>query len=88
MAQGNTPMQSSEAQELLKDTARLRALMSSPEMRQLAQMLNAKSGGGLQNAASAAKAGDTAQLEALLKGLSSTPEGAKLLAQLQGKLGK
>lgn len=88
MAQGNTPMQSPEARELLKDTGRLKALISSPEVRQLAQLLNAQSGGGLQNAASAAKAGDTTQLEALVKGLSSTPEGAKLLAQLQGKIGK
>lgn len=87
MAQGNTPMQSEAARELLKDTGRLKALMSSPEVRRLAQLLNAQSGGGLQNAAGAARAGDTAQLEALLKGLSSTPEGAKLLAQLQGRLG-
>lgn len=70
------------------DQERLRALLSSPEVRRLAALLNASSGGTLQQAAQSAKAGDTARLEALVKQLGATPEGARLLAQLQGKLGK
>lgn len=70
------------------DGEKLRALLASPEMRQLASLLNAGSGGALQQAAQSAKAGDTAQLMALVKALGSTPEGARLLSQLQGKLGK
>ena len=70
------------------DGETLKALLASPEVRQLAALLNARSGGGLQAAAQSAKAGDTAQLEQLLRSLGGTPEGARLLEQLQGKLGK
>ncbi len=87
MAKGNEPMNTPEAQALLRDTARLREALSSPEVRRLAELLNAGSG-GLRQAAQSAKAGDTAQLEQLMRGLSSTEEGARLIAQLQGKLGK
>ena len=88
MAEGKGPMGTPEAKELLKDTARLREMLSSPEVRQLAQMLNARSGGNLQRAAQSAKGGDASQLEQMIRGLSSTQEGARLIAQLQGKLGK
>lgn len=88
MAKGNEPMNTPEAQALLRDTARLREALSSPEVRRLAELLNAGSGGGLRQAAQSAKAGDTAQLEQLMRGLSSTEEGARLIAQLQGRLGK
>lgn len=70
------------------DGEALRQLLSSPEVRQLAALLNARSGGNLQQAAQSAKAGDTTQLEQLMRSLSATAEGARLLAQLQGKLGK
>ena len=70
------------------DGERLRALLASPEVRQLAAMLNAGSGGTLQQVAQSARAGDTKGLEGLIKQLSATPEGARLLSQLQGKLGK
>lgn len=87
MAGAQKPMQTPEAQELLKDSARLREMLSSPEVRRLAELLNARSG-GLRQAAQSAKGGDTAQLEQLMQGLSSTEEGARLIAQLQGKMGK
>ena len=88
MAGTQKPMQTPEAQELLKDSARLREMLSSPEVRRLAELLNARSGGGLRQVAQSAKGGDTAQLEQLMQGLSSTEEGARLIAQLQGKMGK
>ena len=72
----------------MKDPEKLRALLTSPEVRQLAALLNARSGGGLQQAAQSAKAGDSAQLQQLMQGLAATREGAQLLEQLQGKLGK
>ena len=75
-------------EQLMKDPEKLRALLASPEVRQLAALLNARSGGGLQSAAQSAKAGDTSQLLQLMQGLAATQEGAKLLEQLQGKLGK
>lgn len=68
--------------------AKLRALLSSPEVRQLAALLEQASGGSLQQAAQSARAGDASQLTELLKRLGSTPEGAQLLERLQGKLGK
>lgn len=88
MAGGKEPMHSPEARELLKDTARLRQMLSSPEVRRLAELLNASSGGNLRQAAQSAQSGDSSQLEQMMRSLSSTPEGARLIAQLQGKLGK
>ena len=74
--------------EFMKDPEKLRALLSSPEVRQLAALLNARSGGALQQAAQSAKSGDSAQLQQLMQGLAATREGALLLEQLQGKLGR
>lgn len=88
MAGTKEPMNAPDARELLKDTAKLRELLGSPEVRQLAALLNARSGGRLQSAAQSAKGGDASQLEQLMQGLSSTEEGARLIAQLQGRLGK
>ena len=51
-------------------------------------MLDKNSGGGLKQAAGAARAGDTAQLTELMQGLSASPEGAALMRKLQGKLEK
>ena len=47
MAGSKEPMHTPEAQALLKDTARLRQMLSSPEVRRLAELLNASSGGNL-----------------------------------------
>lgn len=88
MANGTQPLQSPEVQALLKDSAKLKEMLSSPEVRQLAEMLNARSGGDLKRAATAAKAGNTEQLAQMMKGLSATGEGAQLLASLQRKLEK
>lgn len=74
--------------DFMKDPEKLRALLSSPEVRQLAALLNARSGGGLQQAAQSAKAGDSTQLQQMMQSFASTAEGARLLEQLQGKLGK
>ena len=88
MAQTNDPMKTAQAQALLGDPARLKSLLSSPEVRRLAQMLDKNSGGGLKQAAGAARAGNTAQLTELMQGLSASPEGAALMQKLQGKLEK
>lgn len=74
--------------DFVKDPEKLRALLTSPEVRQLAALLNARSGGGLQQAAQSAKAGDASQLQQMMQRFAATPEGARLLEQLQGKLGK
>lgn len=74
--------------DFMKDPEKLRAVLSSPEVRQLAALLNASSGGNLKSAAQSAKGGNTSQLEQLVQGLAATQEGARLLEQLQGKLGK
>lgn len=88
MAGSKEPLHTPDAQQLLQDSAKLRELLSSPEVRQLAALLNARSGGGLKSAAQSAKGGDASQLEQLMQGLSSTEEGARLIAQLQSRLGK
>ncbi len=77
-----------DARQLPGDPAKWKELLSSPEVRQLAALLDAGSGGGLQSAAQSAKQGDTTRLEQLMRGLSATEEGARLLAQLQRKLSK
>ena len=74
--------------DFMKDPEKLRSVLSSPEVRQLAALLNARSGGNLGAAARSAKDGNTSQLEQLMQGLAATQEGARLLEQLQGKLGK
>lgn len=78
MSQSNQPV----------DGAKLRALLSSPEVRELAALLDRASGGSLQQAAQSARAGDATGLTELVKRLGTTPEGARLLERLQGKLGK
>lgn len=88
MAGSKEPLQTPDAQQLLRDSAKLKELLSSPEVRRLMELLNARSGGNLKSAAQNAKGGDTSQLEQLMQGLSSTEEGAMLIAQLQGRLGK
>lgn len=78
--------QSPQVQALLQDTARLRQLLATPEVRQLAQLLDRRSEGTLQRSAQSAQAGDTGALEQLMQGLADTQEGAQLIAKLQQKL--
>lgn len=80
--------QSMDPKELLKHPEQLRALMSSPEVRQLAQLLNSRSGGHLQSAAEQAKQGDSTPLKGMIESLSATQEGAKLISQIQSKLNR
>lgn len=76
------------AEALMQNQEKLRQMLSSPEVRRLASLLNAQSGGQLQQAARSAKSGNTAQLEQMMRTLSTSPDGAQLLEQLQQKLGK
>ena len=72
----------------MQDKEKLRQVLSSPEVRRLAAVLNAQSGGQLRQAARSAQSGNTAQLEQMMHTLSASPDGARLLEQLQKKLGK
>ena len=76
------------AEALMKDKEKLRQVLASPEVRQLAAVLNAQSGGQLRHGAHSAQSGDTAQLEQMMRALGASPEGAKLMEQLQKMLGK
>ena len=70
------------AEALMKDKEKLRQVLASPEVRQT------QSGGQLRHAARSAQSGDTAQLEQMMRALGASPEGAKLMEQLQKMLGK
>ena len=76
------------AEALMKDKEKLRQVLASPEVRQLAAVLNTQSGGQLRHAARSAQSGDTAQLEQMMRALGASQEGAKLMEQLQKMLGK
>ena len=62
------------------------ALTAPPPAHALEQ--SGQSGGQLRHAARSAQSGDTAQLEQMMCALGASPEGAKLMEQLQKMLGK
>ena len=75
-------------EELLRDREKLKELMASPELQQLAKLLESQSGGTLSSAAAQAQDGDTKALEQLLRGLAGTREGAIALERMRKKLGR
>lgn len=83
MSQKFDVLQSPEAAELMKDTAKLKALLQSPETRRLMELLTAKNGDGLRRAAEQAKRGDTTALSGMMNQLTQSDEGARLVNQLQ-----
>lgn len=85
MSHQNNPLHSKEAAALLKDTARLKALLSSPETKQLMGMLN-RQNGNLGQAAAKAKSGDLSALNAMLQQVMNTKEGAQLVNTMKKKL--
>lgn len=77
-------------EEMLKqqasDAGKLEQLRDAPETQKVFSMLNKSIGGNLEQAASDAAKGDTAQLMAAIRGLMRDPEGAKLIQQMKQKL--
>ncbi|GEM_PF-3266588 len=88
MTQKTDPVHSPEAAELLKDPARLKALMQSPETRQLMQLLSSRNGSGLRQAAEQAKKGNSSALSEMLRQVTDSREGADLIGRLQSKMEK
>lgn len=83
----NEVLRSPQAAELLKNRQALEGLLRSDEARRLLASLDQNSGGGLKNAAQAAMKGNTAQLMGLVQGLMNDPKNAKLMQDLNAKLG-
>lgn len=88
MSQNKDPLRSPEAAALLKDSARLRELLRSPETRQLMEMLSSGNDGSLQQAAEQARKGDTSGLTAMMNRLMSSRDGAALVEQIRKKVQK
>ena len=65
----------------------LRALLGAPESRKLLQMLQASGSDTLARAAAAARAGNYAQVEQLLKPTMQGAEAGRLADALKQKLG-
>ncbi|MBR1780728.1 MAG: hypothetical protein IJ751_04915 [Oscillospiraceae bacterium] len=76
----------STPEALLRDQARLRQLLESPEARALARMLEGQGAAQMKQAAQQAQKGDTAALEQLARQLAATREGALALEKLSKKL--
>ena len=81
-------MKSPQAAELLKDQKSLMGLANSPDTQKLIQLLNQNAGGQLKGAAEAAMKGDTSQLISVLNQVMQSPDGARMVENLQKKLPK
>ncbi len=69
-----------QALKLLKDKQGLRQLLDSPDTRRMMELLEAQ--GGVQQAARAAAAGDTAQLMNMMNKLMAGTEGAQVVERI------
>lgn len=67
----------------LKDQKMIRELMNSDDAKRMMALLSAR--GGVQEAAKAAAAGDTAQLMDMMQQLMGTQEGAQIVERLTKK---
>jgi len=77
-----------QAAQLLSDPKALKALLSSPETRQLMALLNQAGGKDLQGAAQAAAQGKPQALMGLLDQVMGSPNGAKAVEDLKKKTRK
>lgn len=78
---------SRDLQKILSDPAAMQRLAASGEAKALAKLLTQqRSAASLQRAARSAAGGDTGQLAELLRSVTASPEGAKLLSSLQKAL--
>jgi len=76
-----SPLDSPQAAGLLKNQAKLKSLLQSPDTKALMALLQ-RGGGDVQQAAKAAMGGDASQLQALLAQLTANPEGARLVEKI------
>lgn len=77
MSQNFDALHTPEAEALLKDKARLKALIQSPETKKLMSLLSQQNGDSLKEAAGQAKQGDLSGISAMLQQLMKTSEGAE-----------
>lgn len=84
----NDVLNSQQAADLLKNRQAMETLLRSDEARQLMAMLDQTSGGSLKDAAQSAMKGNTAQLMGLVQGLMNDPNHARLVEELNKKVGK
>ena len=77
-----------QAKQLLENQAAIRQMLANPETRKVLQSLQKKNVGRLQAAAQSALQGDTTALSSVLQELSSDPQAAKAMEQLNKTLNK
>ena len=76
-----------KAAGLLKNRALLQDLARSPDAQALMGLLDRQAGGGLEAAAQSASRGDLSALTRLVKQVAESGEGARLMWQLNEKIG-
>ena len=79
-----SPLELPQAQALLKDPTALRALLRSPQAKALLELMAKQ--GDVNDAARRAKNGDTQALQAMLRQVGSSRQGARVLDDLRQKL--
>ena len=77
-----------QAKQLLENQKAIRQLLATPETRKVLQSLQKKHVGRLQAAAQSALQGETTALSSVLQELSSDPQAAKAMEQLNKTLNK
>ena len=77
-----------QAKQLLENQKAIRQRRANPETRRVLQSLQKKNVGRLQAAAQSALQGDTTALSSVLQELSSDPQAAKAMEQLNKTLNK
>ena len=77
-----------QAKQLLENQKAIRQTLANPEPRKVLQSLQKKNVGRLQAAAQSALQGDTSALSSVLQELSSDPQAAKAIEQLNKTLNK
>ena len=77
-----------QAKQLLENQQAIRQMLANPETHKVLQSLQKKNVGRLQAAAQSALQGDTSALSSVLQELSSDPQAAKAMEQLNKTLNK
>ena len=77
-----------QAKQLLENQKAIRQMLANPETHKVHQSLQKKNVGRLQAAAQSALQGDTSALSSVLQELSSDPQAAKAMEQLNKTLNK
>ena len=77
-----------QAKQLLENQKAIRQMLANPETHKVIQSLQKKNVGRLQAAAQSALQGDTSALSSVLQELSSDPQAAKAMEQLNKTLNK